>query len=71
MLKRLRKLIFLGVLSVSMLIPNTVMFAADCTTMELKEETALIETETSAPQPDTPAIELDTLAPQPDIPSSC
>lgn len=69
MLKRLRKLIFLGVLSVSMLIPNTVMFAADCTTMELQEETALSEAETSAPQPDTTATEPDTLTPQPDIPT--
>ena len=70
MLKRLRKLIFLGVLSVSMLIPNTVMFVADCTTVELREETTLSEVETSAPQPDTLATEPDTPAPQPDTPAT-
>ena len=70
MLKRLRKLIFLGVLSVSMLIPHTVMFAADCTTVELQEETAMTEPETSAPQPDIPATEPDTPAPQPDAPAT-
>lgn len=70
MLKRLRKLIFLGVLSVSMLIPNTVTFAADSVTVELQEETNLSETETSAPQPDTPATEPETSAPQPDTPAT-
>lgn len=69
MLKRLRKLILLGVLSVSMLIPNTITFATEpevSVASEVQDET---QPDTPAPQPDTPASQPDTPAPQPDTPA--
>ena len=67
MLKRLQKLILLGVLAVSMIMPNTIVFAADKEAMtEMQEETKAPEPETPAPQPNTKAPEPETPAPQPD-----
>ena len=69
MLKRLRKLILLGVLAVSMIMPNTIMFAADKEAMtEMQEKTKEPESETPTPQPSTPATEPEAPLPQPDTP---
>ena len=69
MLKRLRKLILLGVLAVSMIMPNTIVFAADKEAMtEMQEKTKEPESETPTPQPSTPATEPEAPLPQPDTP---
>lgn len=64
MLKRLRKLILLGVLAVSMVMPNTLVFATD------KEAVTEMQEETKAPEPETPAPQPETKAPEPETPAS-
>ena len=68
MLKRLRKLIYLGVLSASMLFSSSLVFAADTTTAETQasevQETEAPETE--APETDPP----ETQAPETDPPET-
>lgn len=68
MLKRLRKLIYLGVLSASMLFSSSLVFAADTTTAET-QASEVQETEapaTEAPETDSP----ETQAPETDPPET-